>query len=148
MQIKHRTKYREKRYSLFWVYHVCFICLMVFSATFEGVQHYVIKFLSDLQQVGGFFRVLRFPPPINLTTTIYITETLLKVALNTIKQIKQTWYTQKRLYRFPLYFVLCFICIWTMLVFLRPKIVSNYLYFLFFYLNVHDEDCSKDYALN
>ena len=26
------------------------------------IQHYVIKFVSDLQQVGGFLRVLRFPP--------------------------------------------------------------------------------------
>ena len=32
-----------------------------------GVQHFVIKFASDLRQVGGFFRVLRFPP---LTATI------------------------------------------------------------------------------
>ena len=30
----------------------------------QGVQHYVIKFVSDLRQVGGFFRVLLFPPPI------------------------------------------------------------------------------------
>ena len=51
------------------------------------IQHYVIKFVSDLRQVGGFLRVLRFPPPIKLTTTIYITEILLKVALNTIKPI-------------------------------------------------------------
>ena len=28
------------------------------------VQHYVIKFVSDLQQVDGFLRVLRFPPPV------------------------------------------------------------------------------------
>ena len=27
------------------------------------MQHYVIKFVSDLRQVGGFLRVLRFPPP-------------------------------------------------------------------------------------
>jgi hypothetical protein len=27
----------------------------------RGVQHYVIKFISDLRQVGGFLRVLRFP---------------------------------------------------------------------------------------
>ena len=27
-----------------------------------SMQHYVIKFVNDLQQVGGF---LRFPPPIN-----------------------------------------------------------------------------------
>jgi hypothetical protein len=32
--------------------------------------HYVIKFVNDLQQVGGFLRVLRFPPPIKLTATI------------------------------------------------------------------------------
>jgi hypothetical protein len=25
----------------------------------------LIKFVSDLRQVGGFLRVLRFPPPIN-----------------------------------------------------------------------------------
>jgi len=25
-----------------------------------SIQHYVIKFVSDLQQVGGFHRVLRF----------------------------------------------------------------------------------------
>jgi hypothetical protein len=31
----------------------------------DGVQHYVIKFVS----VGGFLRVLRFPP-IKLTATI------------------------------------------------------------------------------
>jgi hypothetical protein len=34
------------------------------------IQHYVIKFVSDLRQVGGFLRVLRFAPPIKLTTTI------------------------------------------------------------------------------
>jgi hypothetical protein len=36
----------------------------------RGVQHYVIKFVSDLRQVGGLLRVLRFPPPIKLTATI------------------------------------------------------------------------------
>jgi hypothetical protein len=35
-----------------------------------SVQHYVIKFVSDLRQVGGFLRVLRFPPPLKLTATI------------------------------------------------------------------------------
>jgi hypothetical protein len=34
------------------------------------IQHYVIKFVSDLRQVDGFFRVLRFPPPIKLIATI------------------------------------------------------------------------------
>jgi hypothetical protein len=30
----------------------------------------VIKFVSDLWQIGGYLRVLRFPPPIKLTATI------------------------------------------------------------------------------
>jgi hypothetical protein len=34
------------------------------------IQHYVIKFVSDLRQVGGFLWVLRFPPSIKLTATI------------------------------------------------------------------------------
>jgi hypothetical protein len=32
-----------------------------------SIQHYVIKFVSDLQQVSGF---LRLPPPIKLTFVI------------------------------------------------------------------------------
>ena len=35
-----------------------------------SIQHYVVKFVSDLQQVGGFLQALRFPPPIKLTATI------------------------------------------------------------------------------
>ena len=34
------------------------------------IQQYVIKFVSDLRQVCGFLRVLRFPPPIKLAATI------------------------------------------------------------------------------
>jgi len=34
------------------------------------IQYYVIKFVSDLRQVGGFLRVLRFPPPIKLIAMI------------------------------------------------------------------------------
>jgi hypothetical protein len=40
------------------------------SGEVYSIQHYVIKFVSDLRQDGGFLRVLRFPPPINLTATI------------------------------------------------------------------------------
>ena len=47
------------------------------------MQHYMIKFVSDLQQVGGFLLVFRFPPPIKLTATI-LTEILMKVALSTL----------------------------------------------------------------
>jgi Na+-transporting NADH:ubiquinone oxidoreductase subunit NqrD len=36
----------------------------------QVVQHYVIKFVSDLRHFVGFLRVLRFPPPIKLTATI------------------------------------------------------------------------------
>ena len=47
-----------------------------------SIQHYVIKFVSDLRQVSGFLQVLEFPSPIKLTQNI--TEILLKVVLNTI----------------------------------------------------------------
>ena len=45
-------------------------CCEFESRSGRGVQHYVIKFVSDLRQVGGFLQVLRFPPPIKLTATI------------------------------------------------------------------------------
>jgi hypothetical protein len=37
-----------------------------------SIQRYVIKFASDLRQVGGFLWVFRFPLPIKLTVTIYL----------------------------------------------------------------------------
>jgi hypothetical protein len=33
--------------------------------SWSGVQHYVIKFVGDLRQVGVFLRVVWFPPPKN-----------------------------------------------------------------------------------
>ena len=45
-------------------------CCELESRSGRGVQRYVIKFVSDLRQVGGFLRVLRFPLPIKLTATI------------------------------------------------------------------------------
>jgi hypothetical protein len=56
-------------------YFVCFPA----RAEMYSIQHYVIKFASDVWQVGGFLWLLRFPPPTKL-----IAEILLKVALNTI----------------------------------------------------------------
>ena len=47
-----------------------------------SIQQYVIMFISDLRQVGGFLCVLRIPP--NKTDRQDKTEILLKVALNTI----------------------------------------------------------------
>ena len=35
-----------------------------------SIQHYVIKFVTDLRQVCGFLRELRFPPLIKLTAMI------------------------------------------------------------------------------
>ena len=49
------------------------------------IQHYVITFVSDLRQVCGFPRILRFPPPIKLTAMIK-TEILLKVTLKTVSK--------------------------------------------------------------
>ena len=40
------------------------------SGEVSSIQHYVRKFVSDLRQVGGFLRVLRFPPTIKPTATI------------------------------------------------------------------------------
>jgi hypothetical protein len=40
------------------------------SGKVYSMQHYAIKFVSDLQQICGFLWVLQFPPPIKLTTTI------------------------------------------------------------------------------
>ena len=49
-----------------------------------SIQHYVIKFVSDLRQVGAFRQVLRFSST-NKNDCHDITEILLKVALSTIK---------------------------------------------------------------
>ena len=51
------------------------------------IQHYVMKFVSDLRQVSGFLRVLRFPPP---TARHKITEILLKMAINNINHLNET----------------------------------------------------------
>jgi hypothetical protein len=51
-------------------YYLAIIIHKLESRSGRGVQHYVIKFVSDLRQVGGFLRVLQFPPPIKLTATI------------------------------------------------------------------------------
>ena len=41
---------------------------MVTFCSNYSIQHYVIQFVRDLGQVGGFLRVLQFPLPIKLTT--------------------------------------------------------------------------------
>jgi hypothetical protein len=52
------------------------------SRSRRGIQHHVIKFVSYLRQVGGFHPV----SSTNKTDRHDITEILLKVSLNTIKQ--------------------------------------------------------------
>jgi hypothetical protein len=47
----------------------------MFNATFNNgevysIQDFVIKFVSDLQQVCGFLWILWFPTPIKVTTMI------------------------------------------------------------------------------
>ena len=75
-------------------------CCEFESRSGRGVQHSVIKFVSDLRQVCGFLWDL---PPVsstNKTDCHDITEILLKVALSTIKPTNQPvpvfwffWYT-------------------------------------------------------
>ena len=53
------------------------------SGQVYSIQHCVIKFVSDLRQVGGFLLVPRFPPPMK-TDCHDIPEILLKVTVNTL----------------------------------------------------------------
>ena len=57
-----------------------------------SIQLYMIKFVSDLQQISGFLQVFWFPLPMK-TDSHYITEILVKVALSTITLtlIKRFW---------------------------------------------------------
>ena len=57
-----------------YLYNQCLSPLKLWVQTLfmeRCMQHYVIKFVSDLRQVSGFLRVLRFPPPIKLTAIRY-----------------------------------------------------------------------------
>jgi hypothetical protein len=58
-----------RMYAISAYHHLCY---EFESRSGWGVQHYVIKIVIDLRQVSGFLRVLRFPPPIKLTATIYV----------------------------------------------------------------------------
>ena len=73
-----------------WIYnYLCNQCLSQVHGEVYSIQHYVIKFISDLQQIGGFLRVLfGFLHQYNCRHDI--AEILLKVALNTINQTKST----------------------------------------------------------
>jgi hypothetical protein len=71
----------------FWFHHMLLTCMVARDFLHfrreDSIQHYVIKFVSDLWQVSGFLRILPFVS----TSKTYrhdITEIMLKVALSTI----------------------------------------------------------------
>jgi hypothetical protein len=69
-------------YCVIVIMHVAHVEFV--SRSWRGVQHYVIiKFVSDLPQIGGFLLVLWFPPPIKLA--IYTDRhDITEILLNTI----------------------------------------------------------------
>jgi hypothetical protein len=64
MVVRFTTSYATSAYhqKVHW-------CCEFESRSGRAVQHYVIKFVSDLRQVGDF---LRFPPPLYICYTIFI----------------------------------------------------------------------------
>ena len=56
------------------------------------IQHYVIKFVSDLRQVSGFLEVFGFSPPINTITLTPVTE--VKMIMSPINTITLTPVTE------------------------------------------------------
>ena len=81
-----------------------------------SIQHYVITFVSDLRQVGGFlrYRGIRIPAPIK-TDGHDIADILLKVALSTINH----YFIQYHFFFFQVFFALHFLCVpfWILLIF-------------------------------
>jgi len=55
-----------------FIFMDCLCITHIFSwivCVLHTTQHYAIKFVSFLRQVGGFVRVLQCPPQIKLTAT-------------------------------------------------------------------------------
>jgi hypothetical protein len=70
-KLKKQTTPSEVFYGMIMVWCLTPLCEFESrSGEVYSIQHYVIKFVSDLPQVGGFLRELRFSPPIKLTATI------------------------------------------------------------------------------
>jgi hypothetical protein len=51
-------------------YHHCSCEFESRSDEVYSIQHYVMKFVSDLRQGSGFLGILQFAPPIKPTATI------------------------------------------------------------------------------
>jgi len=82
------------------------ICILFLSSRI------VKKFVSDLRQVGGLLRVLTVSST-NKTDHHDITEILLKVALNTIKQTKLSFFFCFFFFFFffSIFCLLCYYCV-------------------------------------
>ena len=109
-----------------WIYNYLYAtsvyyhwCCEFESQSGRGVQHYVIKFISDLLQVGGFSPNSPVSST-NKTDHHDLTEILLKVALNITKQTKQSYI----FFSTPLHITLLYI-------FFDPFTYNITLYFLF-----------------
>ena len=63
-----KVKYYLYGYGLLGVIQGILKSLNPVHGEVYSIQHYVIDFVSDLQQALGFQQVLLFPPPIKLTT--------------------------------------------------------------------------------
>ena len=61
---------RSIEYNLLKAYLIIWLTKVVSSNPADdevySIQHYAIKFISDLQQAGGFLHVLQFSPPIKM----------------------------------------------------------------------------------
>jgi hypothetical protein len=121
-QVYHYYFFLRTIWSSYLVYSMLPVSLkcsfvIVPSVFFKGVQHCVIKFVSELRQIGGFLWV-SFT---NKANSHDIAEILLKVALSTIKQ------TKKQIH----YLVFNLILIWdgfklTVLVVLSTDCIGSY----------------------
>ena len=67
MVVGFTTTYAIHAYHMFTTN---FVSLNPTRGEVYSVQQYVIKFVSDLQQIRGFLLVLLLPPPLKLTATI------------------------------------------------------------------------------
>ena len=137
-------------YNYIWNKCISPLKLWVRISIRRGVQNYM-KFVNDLQQIGGFLRVLRFPPPIKLTATMWlkyccnrwfsscppvsstnktdchdIDEILLKVASITIKQTyhKMNTYTDVD-YRQTVILPFLYLSAWAVVDVVLSKIFSD-----------------------
>jgi len=66
-----------------------------------SIQHYAIKFVSDLRQFGGFLRGLRFPPPIKLKNVVFCSSynipTLFRNTKMYTQEVQGTWHSPNTL---------------------------------------------------